>query len=103
LDSESYKPMKSAMRKTIVILLMGLWIAILGASFYLDEDYYRTSPREPDPASGRIYPQFIHHGTKVYLTHVESLQLQLWWCPFMACMVSAYLLNRRWKCFPPAK
>jgi hypothetical protein len=95
--------MKTKIRKAIVALLVALCFAILGTTICLDEHFYRTRPREPEPAAGRVYPQFVHHGARVFLTHTETLPLQYFWYPFMALMVLAYLLNQRWKCFPPFK
>ncbi len=61
------------MRKAIVVILVAFAFSILGLSFFLDDLYYQTRPREPHPESGQIYPQWIQHGTRVYLTRAEQL------------------------------
>ena len=89
------------MRKAIVVILVAFAFSILGLSFFLDDLYYRTRPREPHPESGQIYPQWIHHSTRVYLTSTERLPFAYSWYAFGAVFVTAYLLNQRWRCFPP--
>jgi hypothetical protein len=64
---------------------------------YLDEHFYQTRPRRPEPQTGRIYPQWIHGGTQVYLTRVEKLPFDLTWYVSLVSAATAYLSNQRWK------
>ena len=89
--------MKQLVRKTIVISLLGICAATLGTTIYLDDYFYRTRPRAPQPEVGRIYPEWIHHGTLVYLTRIERAPFEYSWYLFAICAAGAYLLNRRWK------
>ena len=85
------------LQKAIVVLLIALCFATLGVTIYLDEHFYRTRPRYSQPEEGRVYPQWIHHGTQVYLTRLERAPFDYSWYVFAVCMISAYLLNRRWQ------
>jgi hypothetical protein len=89
--------MKTAFRKTVVIALTDVAFGTLLSVIYLDEHFYYTRPREPEPKAGRIYPEWIHGGTRVYLTRVETLPFELSWYVCAVSAVTAYLLNQRWK------
>ena len=89
--------MTAHVRKGIVISLLAVCFATLGSTIYLDEHFYRTRPRAPQPEVGRVYPQWIHHGTLVYLTRIERAPFEYSWYLFAICAAGAYLLNRRWK------
>jgi len=93
--------MKTTLHKVIVIVLLSLCFAMLGFVIFLDEYFYRTRPTEPNPESGRIYPQFIHHGTRVYLTRTEQLPFEFFFYPFIGFAALAYFLNQRWRCIQP--
>ena len=64
----------------------------------LDDYFYRTRPREPESESGRIHPQMIHGGVLVYLTRTEKFPFEYFPALFVAFAVTAYVLNRRWRC-----
>jgi hypothetical protein len=89
--------MKAVVRKAIVISLLTVCFGTLGTTIYLDEHFYRMRPRTPQTESGRIYPQWIHHGARVYLTRVETFPFEYSWYVFAISITAAYLLNRRWK------
>ncbi len=91
--------MKIAFRKTVVIALIAVGFGTLAFIIYLDEHFYYTRPREPEPKAGRIYPEWIHGGTRVYLTRVEKLPFELFWYVGFSSVATAYLLNQRWKAF----
>ena len=74
--------MKAIVRKGIVILLLAVCFSTLGTTIYLDEHFYRTRPRAPQPDVGRVYPQWIHHGTLVYLTRIERAPFDYSWYLF---------------------
>jgi hypothetical protein len=101
--AEVTPPMKSTLHKTIVITLTGLAFSILGFTIFVDEHFYRTRPREPELASGRIFPEEIHGGTRVYLTRMETWPLEYSWYACGAVSAIAFLLNQRWRCFGPFK
>jgi hypothetical protein len=88
---------KTALRKTVVIALIAVCFATLAFVMYLDEHFYQTRPRQPEPQTGRIHPQWIHHGTRVHLTRVEKLPFDLSWYVGLLSAATAYLLNQRWK------
>jgi hypothetical protein len=88
------------LRKAIVIMFAGMFFAQLYFTIFLDHYFYRTRPRQPEPISGRIYPRYIHYGTRVYLTRTETLPFDyIWVCGLSLCI--AALLNQHWDCFPP--
>ena len=68
--------MKTVIRKAAVITLAVLCFGILGLTIFLDEYFYRYRPREPELASGRVYPEVIHAGTRVYLTRIETFPFE---------------------------
>jgi hypothetical protein len=82
-----------------MLLLIVACCAVLPAVFYLDDYYYRISPRHPDPPSGRIY---LHHVktirgvAQVYLTSSQlvSFYTIVFACPFLC--LTGYALNKRW-------
>ena len=91
---------KAIVQKAIVITLTALCFLTFGFVLFLDGYYYKTRPREPDPETGRIYPQdvkTIQHVARVYLTRTERMPYDYFWFFFMALALTAYLLNRRWK------
>lgn len=97
-DTSRSNRMKETLRRAIVIAFLGMFFAGLGLTIFLDEHFYRTSPREPDSRSGHIYPEMIHHGTLVYLTHTEKLPEDYFYILALFLFAAAGL-NQRWKCF----
>lgn len=93
--------MKPTIRKAIVITLLALCASTLGFTIFLDEHFYWTRPRKPEPQSGRIYPELIHHGTVVYLTRTEKLPFDYFLYFFVGFALAAHVLNQRWRCIPP--
>jgi hypothetical protein len=87
-------------QKAIVIMLLSLSFSILGLTIFLDEHFYQTGPRQPEPQLGRVYPQWLH-GTLVYLTRVEKLPFDYSWYAVLLLVTTAYMLNQRWRCFGP--
>ena len=77
-------------------------VIVFALVMFLDGHYHRISPRQPDPASGRIY---VHHVktmkdvAQVYLTRTELLpsEAMFYVCPVF--FLAAYFLNKRWKIF----
>ena len=94
--------MKRVVQKTIVIGFIVACFAFFGLVLSLDYYFYQKSPREPEPASGKIYPQHLNIGTRVgpvYLTRTQLLPSQaiFWVCPVL--FLTGYFLNKRWKVF----
>lgn len=71
--------MKTALRKAVVIALIAVCAGTLAFIIYLDEHFCQTRPRHPEPQVSRIYPQWIHGGTRVYLTRIEKLPFDTFW------------------------
>ena len=65
--------MSATRRRTFAILKVVfavlVWVS-LGAWIYLYNHYERTSPSDPDPLVGRVYPE-RHIGVVFYLTSGE--------------------------------
>jgi hypothetical protein len=93
--------MKTIIRKGIVVTLTLLCFFILGLTIFLDQHFYRNRPRQPDLASGRIYPEEIHGETRVYLTRLERLPFEYSWYVCGIVGAIAFVLNQRWRCFGP--
>jgi hypothetical protein len=89
-------------RKIILLTLVG--ITILGFVFTaaIDEYFYRTCPRIPDPGASRIYLRNVHHGAYVYLTLPETIPLD-YFILWMLFFIAAIWLNNRWRCYPPSR
>jgi hypothetical protein len=68
--------MKPVNIKKIIAIFLGTAISIcIGLVVYLDYNYAYTRTERPQPEIGRIYPLNIH-GTIVYITRKEDLQLK---------------------------
>jgi hypothetical protein len=84
-------------RKAIVTILAALYVGSIIFLGCLDDYYYRTRPRQPDPASGRVFPEHVK-GTvgsaPVYLTRTEIFPYQnaeyFWLGLFGAVVLLAY-------------
>ena len=70
------KGIPSLIKKVVIILLICLSFGSIGLSSFLDQQYYETRPRSPRPEEGRTHALYVHHGTLVYVTHVETLAYQ---------------------------
>jgi hypothetical protein len=53
-----------------------LAFSCFAASWYLDDLYFQTRPREPQLTEGRVYAKYVHHVALVYLTRSEKLALE---------------------------
>jgi hypothetical protein len=71
------------MRRIVVpILLVCTFVTVLGMTF-LEDYFYRTRPRMPDPTVARVYPQDVkgfEGVARVYLTRSEKLPFE--WMPY---------------------
>jgi len=87
-------------RKVVVFTLTFACFGFFAFVMFLDGYYYRTSPRQPDPASGRIYSHHVKtvkDVAQVYLTRTELLpsESMFYVCPIL--FLTACFLNKRWK------
>lgn len=62
-------------KQIIAIFLGAAFVLCLGLWIYLNNHYAYARPNKPQPEIGRIYPLNIH-GTIVFLTEKEDLQLK---------------------------
>ncbi|MFL6350442.1 MAG: hypothetical protein ACJ8KF_07325 [Chthoniobacterales bacterium] len=94
--------MKRILRKSIVITLAALFVGSILFLGWLDDYYYRTRPREPDPASGRIFPEQVKGTTgaaRVYLTHTDILPFHYGEYFLIAFFAAGALLETHWRTF----
>ena len=94
--------MKRIFHIVTVVGFLFAGFAVFGLVMFLDGYYYRTSPRGPDPTTGKIYSYQVKTAkgvARVYLTRSQILPSQLifWVCPIL--FLTAYFLNKRWKVY----
>ncbi len=101
----SFRELIRPLQKSLLILLVVLGLACFTAKLLLASYYLENRPREPRPAEGRTYPEYIKvsHGATVFLTEREHLLFE-WLMPaFLVTMIVGCSLNMRWKHFAPYK
>ena len=86
----------SLIKKAVFILLICLSFGSLGLSSFLDQQYYESRPRSSRPEEGRTHALYVHHGTLVYVTHVETLAYQFVPAFCLLFFAAAVYLQRRW-------
>ena len=91
--------MKLPVRKIILLTLVVCCFFTVGGMILLDEYFYRTRPRVPDPKTQRVYAQDVKssHGiARVYLTRTEKIPFDWiqYWNPMLAVavIVTAWIL-----------
>jgi hypothetical protein len=85
-------------RQRVVLVSCGLIVVFSVTSlWYLDFYYYAYGSRMPLPAEGRIYLEWVHHGTEVYLTQQEYLPFKILptLCGILTLLAAVLLI--RWK------
>jgi len=98
--------MKRILRKSIVITLAGFSVGLILFLGWLDDYYYRTRPRQPDPVSGRIFPENVKGTTgaaRVYLTRTEIFPFRYFEYFLLPAAAAAALLESRWRTFRNAR
>jgi len=89
-----------AFRKAIVITLAALYVGSIFFLGWLYDYYYRTRPRQPDQASGRVFPEDVK-GTvgvaRVYLTRTEIFPFRYAEYFLIGFFAAAALLAYHWK------
>lgn len=67
----------TTLQKAVVLVFFGVAVAVFIYLLYLDNYYHLNGARKPVPAEGRVYPEFVHHGSKVFLTKREHFNLDV--------------------------
>lgn len=80
-------------------LIVGVFVC-LGLTVYLNYHYIQTRPSVPQPEYGRTYALNVH-GTVVYLTQDEEVQLNWLFRGMMVLIVVAAFYNYYLKPFGP--
>ena len=92
--------MAGRFQKLLIILLIVVAAAFWGYVIHLDSFYYENAPREAVTAQGIVHPQFVHHGTKVFLTEQEFFNFEVLFPSIsIGSVLIAGLLDLRWKHF----
>ena len=98
--------MKSKLQKTLVIVLGILCFSSFGFILFLDGYYPRTRPRQPQLEGGKVYLHYVktsRYVGPVYLSRTDKIPYDYAFYVTGSFAVAAYLLNQRWRCFPPFK
>jgi len=92
------------LQKAAILFLLGVAVFAFVYLLYLDDYYHLNGAREPVPAEGKIYRKFVHHGSQVFLTKREQLNLDVIF-PSIAVgsVLIGGLLALRWKLFGAGK
>jgi hypothetical protein len=77
--------------KIALAIVAVLGIAALAISSAMDRRIDIDSPRQPDPATGRVYPEFVNHGHLRYVTQAEKHQFRYIGNAFMSAVAVALL------------
>lgn len=87
----------SRIQKLVVLLLISLSFVSIGLSSFLDQRYFETRPRSARPEEGRTHAFYVHHGTLVYLTQMETLAYQFTPALGLLFFAAGVFLDRRWR------
>jgi hypothetical protein len=103
--------MRPRLQKIILILLIMLTFVTVGSMSFLEEYFYRTRPRLPDPKTGRIYVENVKSSrgvARVYLTRAEKIPFDyIWYVNPILCiagfvMAVVLVLEKRRRQMPPS-
>ena len=90
----------TTIQKAVVLVFFGVAVAVFIYLLYLDNYYHQHGARQPVSAGGRIYREFVHHGSEVFLTKREQLNLDV---VFPSIAIGSFLIGGllalRWKLF----
>jgi hypothetical protein len=92
-----HKKISSFTQRVVVLLLICLSFGSIGLSSLLDQRYFETGARSAQPEVGRTHPLYVHHGTVVYLTQIETLVYQFVPTLSFIFFAAGVYLDRRWK------
>jgi hypothetical protein len=89
---ENKRPLSKGLK---ILAMCGLvWIAY---AFFLDTYLLKTGTLVPDPNSGRIYLESIHHGQEVYVTYADKLQMEWLAVPMLLMVAIGFFLVYRYR------
>src|ERR1700730_16093724 len=98
-----YPNTESVNRKTMMTLLVVLLMATaIGSVGFFGRYFYEKRPRQPDFASGQIYPQTLCE-TRVYLTRAEKLPFEYFWVVIGGFIWTGFILQCRRRRIPRSK
>lgn len=87
-------------KKSLIILFVVIAALFWSYIIHLNGFYYENAPREAVAGEGRVYPKFIHHGAKVFLTKREAFNFEVLFPSIsIGSFLIAGLLDLRWKLF----
>ncbi len=88
---------KKRLRRALVLFFIITAFGSIALDGVLDVRYYQSSPREPRIDQGRVHPEYVHHGTLVYLTQAEKVAYE--WAPAICVLLfgAGVFLHRYWK------
>ena len=86
--------MEIQVRKIIVPTLFVCVFLTVGGMIFLEEYFYRTRPRVPDPNTRRVYAENVKSSrsvARVYLTRTEKMPFDfMWyWSPVLVAAIIA--------------
>jgi hypothetical protein len=86
--------MKMPVRKIMVATLFACTFLTVGGLTFLEEYFYRTRPRVPDPNMQRVYAEdvkSIRGVARVYLTRTEKMPFDMmwYWSPVLVAAIIA--------------
>jgi hypothetical protein len=93
------------LKRSLLILFVALAMVCFISKILLDAYFLDNRPREPRPAEGRTYTQYIKvsYGDTVFLTKGEHLLSETLFPLFLVFILIGGALNMRWKQLAPYK
>jgi hypothetical protein len=96
----SSRKSEAIFQKGLILFFFAIAVAAFVYQLYLDNYYHLNGAREPVPTEGRIYREFVHHGSQVFLTKREQFDLDVL---FPSIAIGSFLIGGlfalRWKLF----
>jgi len=91
---------RTTVNKVLILFFFGVAAVAFLYQLYLDNYYHLNAPPQPIPAEGRIYPEYVHHGSRVFLTKWEQFDMDVL-LPSVAIgsVLVGGLFALRWKLF----
>jgi len=95
---------RTTLQKALILFCFGVAAVAFVYQLYLDNYYHLNAPRQPIPAEGRIYLEYVHHGSRVFLTKREQFDMDVLF-PSVAIgsVLVGGLFALRWKLFGAEK
>jgi hypothetical protein len=89
--------MEIPVRKIIVPTLIVCVFLTVGGMIFLEEYFYRTRPRVPDPKTQRVYAENVKSSrgvARIYLTRTEKMPFDFMW--YWSPILSAAVIATAW-------